>query len=120
MQFRVIEDNKIKKLKDLKIGDLILCEGDIYLPVKSIMIVSCNPIYYRTSNNLTFHISTRTKIKTLEGFKLPELWDSLDISQDLTPAITTCTKLDRIMFFYDILIDGNIKSPEGIVFKYSD
>jgi len=120
MQLRVIEDGKIKKLKDLKVGDLILCEGDIYLPVKSIVVISDTPIYCRASNNLTFHISTRTRIKTLEGFKIPELWDHIFINEDLTPVITTCTLIDRVMFFYDILIDGNIKSPEGIVFKYSD
>lgn len=120
MQLRAIENGKIKKLKDLRVGDLILCEGDIYLPIKSIVIVSCYPLYYRLSNNVTFHISNRTKIKTTDGFKTPELWDNIVIAEELTPSATTCTLLDRIMFFHDILIDGNIKSPEGIVFKYSD
>lgn len=120
MQLRAIENGKIKKLNDLRVGDLILCEGDVYLPIKSIVIVSCNPIYYRTSSNLTFHMSSRTRIKTVEGFKIPELWDHILITEDLTPVVTTCNIIDRIMFFHDILIDGDIKSPEGIVFKYSD
>jgi|688.fasta_scaffold437730_2 hypothetical protein len=120
MQLRVIENGKIKKLNDVKVGDLLLCEGGVYFPVKSIMIVSCYPMYYRASNNITFHMSTRTKIRTTDGFKIPELWDNIFVTEELTPTITTCTLLDRIMFFHDILIDGNLQSPEGIVFKYSD
>ena len=60
------------------------------------------------------------QLKTIEGFKVPELWDLLYINDSLTPMITKSQLLDRIMIFRDILIDGNMITPEGIVFRYSD
>jgi hypothetical protein len=54
------------------------------------------------------------------GFKLPELWDIIPITREFEPSITTCQISQKDIIFYDLLIDGNIISPEGIVFKYGD
>lgn len=120
MQLKVRTPNSIKSISELVIGDLVLCEGNVYLPVKSIFMISCAPSFIRTSNNLFFYIPSRLKLKTTTGFKSPELWDILQIEDSITPMITTLKVIDRVMFFYDILVDGNIVSPEGLIFKYAD
>lgn len=78
-------------------------------------------MFYRLSNNINFNLSERAQIKTLEGFKTPELYDKLHlVGSEITPSIVTISISKSILYFYDILIDGNIVSPEGIVFKYGD
>lgn len=120
MQLKIRTPNSIKNISELVVGDLVLCEDGVYLPVKSIFMISCKPKFIRTSNNLFFYIPERIKIKTSTGFKSPELWDVLDINDAITPMITTLKIIDRVMFFYDILVEGNIVSPEGLIFKYAD
>jgi hypothetical protein len=108
-------------LKNLKSGDFILCEDGIYHPIKSIVVTSgvCN--YYRLSNRVTFHLGTRGRVSTTKGLKLPEMWDTLILKgSDITPMIIDVKVSKKIIFFHDILIDVNIVSPEGIVFKYGD
>jgi hypothetical protein len=120
MQLKVITKDGSKHLKDLQVGELILCEGGQYLPVKSIMVISGNPILIRTSDNSQFHVTKRMVLKTDKGFKYPELWDTLIINQDITPMIVHLKIVDRIEFFYDILVDGNIVTPHGVIFRYSE
>lgn len=120
MQLQVILKDQNKYLKDVQIGDELLCEGGVYLPVKSKLLVATRGIYYRLSNGFSFHIYDRIKIKTTLGFKLPELWDIIPITREFEPSITTCQTSQKDIIFYDLLIDGNIISPEGIVFKYGD
>lgn len=113
-----LENNLIKSLESLKIGDKILCEDGKFYPIKSIMIISCYPIFYRLSNGFNFYASPRMVFKTTEGFKNLELWDVIKIDKNLTPQVVNIKNIDRIMFFRDILIDGNMVTTEGIVFKY--
>jgi hypothetical protein len=120
MQLKVVSSQGVKNLNELKTEDLILCEGGIYLPIKNIVMISGYPTFFRTSNNLSFHISKRIQLKTDKGFKCPELWDTLIFDGTVTPMVTTVKLIERTTFFYDILIDGNIVSPEGIIFRYSE
>jgi hypothetical protein len=120
MLLKVVSDQGVKRFDELKVGDLILCENKVYKPIKNIVMISDYPIYFRTSNNLSAHISRRMKIKTEKGFKSPELWDTLTMEDSVTPMITAVKTGEDIRFFYDILIEGNIVSSDGIIFKYSD
>lgn len=120
MQLKVVSLEEIKHLKDVKIGDMLLCEGNVFMPVKNVIVISGYPTFFRTSNNLAFHLSPRIQLKTEKGFKSPELWDVLLINENLTPMLTTVNLIERTTFFYDILIDGNIVSPDGIIFRYSN
>lgn len=120
MLLKVISDQGVKRLGELKVGDLLLCEGKIYYPIKNIVMISDYPIYFRTSNGLSGHLSKRMKIKTEKGFKTPEIWDVLQLNDTVTPMITSVKLGDSIGFFYDILIEGNIVSSDGIIFRYSD
>lgn len=101
------------------IGDKVLCEDGKYYPVKNILITSGYPTFCRLSNGFNFYIPKRMVLKTVKGFKHPELWDIVEINKELTPQVVTLKNIDRIMFFHDILIDGNMITPEGIVFKYT-
>ena len=118
MQLRVVTKEKNKFLKDVVVGDLLLCEDGNYMPVKNKMIIACKGFYYRLSNGTGFHISPRTTVKTTKGFIIPELWDSIEISKNLLPIVTTHQITENNIMFYDILIDGNIVSPEGIIFRF--
>lgn len=121
MQLRVISPESNKKLNELKIGDLILCEDLKYYPVKSILLTAGVCRFFRLSNNVSFHLSERAKIKTEKGFKIPELYDTIVlIGSEITPQITVVEKSKYVLFCHDILVEGNIVSPEGIVFRYSD
>jgi len=116
--YTILENNIIKKLESLTVGDRILCEDGNYYPVKNILVISDYPTFCRFSNGLNFYIPKRMLLKTTKGFKHPELWDIIEINKELTPQIISLKNIDRIKFFYDILIDGNIVTPEGIIFKY--
>lgn len=118
MQLQVTTKEGRKYLNDVVIGELILCEDGQYYPIKNILITSCYPIFARLSNGISFYASIRMNIKTNKGFKTPELWDVIEISKDLTPQIVNLRNIDRIMFFHDILVDGNIITPDGLVFSY--
>lgn len=102
------------------IGDSLLCDDGNFYPVKNILTISCRPIFFRLSNGYSFYFSSRMKLKTTEGFQTPQLWDVIDLGDGITPQIISCKLLDNVMFFCDILIDGNIVTPEGVVFKYSN
>lgn len=119
MQLKVITKDGNKHLKELQIGDLVLCEEG-YLPVKSIAVMSGNPIFIRTSDSSIFHVSKRMILKTDKGFKHPELWDTLLTNTSISPMIIHLKVVDRIEFLYDILIDGSIVTPHGVIFRYSE
>jgi hypothetical protein len=112
--------DEYRKIDDLQVGDLVLCDNGEYMPIKSIVYISCRPKFCIMSNNKRFTISSRLQIKTVNGFKSPELWDIIDISEEFMPMFTYVNTLDKILIFRDILIDGNMVTPEGIVFRYSD
>jgi hypothetical protein len=117
--YLTLENNTVKKLQDLKIGDKVKCEDGTYYPVLNVLVVSSYPLFCRLSNGFTYYIPERVLLKTLHGFKKPELWDILEWSVDLTPQIIGVRNIEKVMFFYDILIDGNMITPEGMVFKYA-
>ena len=120
MQLLVKLREEYKKIDDLEVGDMVLCDNGEYLPVKSIVYISCYPKFCIISDNKRFTISSRLQIKTVNGFKSPELWDIIPISDDFMPIFTYVNTLDKISIFRDILINGNMVTPEGIVFRYSD
>lgn len=120
MQIRVITDKDIKLLNETSVGELLLCEDGNFYPIKSILITSEYGLSVRTSNYLQFTISKRCLIKTSVGFKRPKMWDTLEISETLKPIITKVTIIDDIQFFYDILIEKNPITPEGVVFKFGE
>ncbi len=109
-----------KKISELEVGDNVLCDSGEFLPVRNIVYISCKPTFCRVSNNLSLYLSDRMQLKTTNGFKHPELWDILPISEELTPMLITVKILDRVMIFRDILIDGNMVTVDGIVFRYCD
>lgn len=118
MQLKVILRDKIKYLKDVEVGDEILCDDKIFRPVKSKLLVATYGIFYRLSNGLEFHIYDRILIKTPKGFCLPKLWDSVYIDKKNEPMVVRCENTQNIIIIYDILVDGNILSPDGIIIKY--
>ena len=121
MQLHVICPEENRKIKDLKVGDFILCDDSVYRPIKSILVTTGECYFFRLSNNTCFHLGSRAKIKTEKGFKHPELWDTIKLlGSEITPSIISISVSKNILFFHDILIDGNIVSPEGIVFRYGD
>ena len=120
MQLKIISKTGVKELKDLQIGELVLCEDGKFYPVKSIAVVSVNGDYLRMSNGISFSSHNRLRIKTEKGFKYPELWDVIPISKKLTPIVTSIKPRMEIKFFYDIMVEGNLVSPENIVFRFGD
>jgi hypothetical protein len=120
MQLKVITKDGITYLRDLKIGTNVLCEDGKSYPVKNIAVLSQNGYYLKISSAFGFHIPSRLKIKTESGFKFPEVYDILPIDKDFTPSVIAIVESTNLKFYYDILIDGNMISPEGIVFKFSD
>jgi hypothetical protein len=120
MQLKITSKTGIKELKDLQIGELVLCEDGKFYPVQSIAVVSMNGDYLRMSNGVSFSLHSRFRIKTEKGFKYPELWDVIPISKKLTPIVTSIKPRVEIKFFYDIMIEGNLVSPENIVFRFGD
>lgn len=117
--YLTLEDNTIKKLENLQVGDRILCEDGLYHPVLNVFVVSSYPLFCRLSNGLTYYVPERMMLKTIHGFKKPALWDILELGKDLTPQIVAVRNIEKVMFFHDILIDGNMITPEGVVFKYA-
>lgn len=107
-----------KKIDDLEVGDMVLCDNGEYMPVKSIFYISCNPKFCITSDSKRYSLSTRIQLKTTDGFKSPELWDILPISKDFTPIFTYVNILNKVAIFRDILIDGNMITVDGVVFRY--
>jgi hypothetical protein len=120
MQLKIITQDGIKELKDLKVGELVLCEDTLFHPVKSIVVLSMNGEFARLSNGVSFSFHNRFRIKTSKGFKYPELYDVLPISKKLTPIITSVKPRMEIRFFYDIMVEGNLISPEKVVFRFGD
>ncbi len=116
--YLTLEDNTVKKLEDLKVGDKVRCEDGVCYPVLSVLVVSSYPLFCRLSNGFNYYVPERMLLKTIRGFKKPELWDVLQITDNLTPQIVSVKSIEKVMFFYDILIDGNMVTPEGVVFKY--
>jgi hypothetical protein len=112
--------DEYKKIDDLEVGDMVLCDNGEYMPIKSIVYISCYPKFCATSDNKRFTLSSRVQIKTATGFKSPELWDIIPITDEFMPMFTYVNKLDKVSIFRDILIDGNMVTPEGIVFRYCD
>ena len=119
--YLTLEDSSIKKLEDLQVGDRVLCEDGLYYPVLNVFVVSSYPLFCRLANGFTYYVSERMMLKTIHGFKKPELWDILELGlgKKLTPQIVAVKNIEKVMFFHDILIDGNMVTPEGVVFKYA-
>jgi len=120
MELRVIGKDRVYKLNQLKVGDLVKCEGNVFLSVKSILVVFCYGYCVQLSNKVRFSASPNLRIKTTQGMKVPEVGDVIYLSKTLTPQITRFTKYEGFKFFYDILIDGNIISPDGIIYRFGD
>ena len=120
MQLQVISKDGKKYLKDVVVGELLLCDDGHYYPVRNKLLVIATGVFCRLSNGCSFHVYDRIKIKTSKGFKCPELWDVIPVSKDLEPVVATCQISLKKILFYDILIDGNTISPEGIVFMYGE
>lgn len=120
MQLKILTKDGEKEIKDLQVGELVLCEGNVFLPVKSIMVIAETGDYVRLSNNVGFNSHSRLRIKTDKGFKYPELWDLLPISKNLTPIVVSVNPRPDIRFFYDIMIEGNLISPDNVVFRFGD
>jgi hypothetical protein len=120
MQLKVITKEKVKPVREIEIGELVLCEDGNYLPVKSKLLIATTAIFYRLSNGLEFHTYSRILIKTPNGFKLPDLWEPVTIDKKLEPVVVSKEYSQNIMIICDILIDGNVISPEGVVLKYGD
>jgi hypothetical protein len=125
MQLQVITPDGIRFLHDLQVGSLVLCDIGEYLPVKSIAVTVDFATYIRLSDAVGFDVSSRTKVLVLlpdatPVFKFPELYDVLPTSIKYQPQIVQSAKTKTIRFLYDILIDGNMISPEGVIFKFGD
>lgn len=120
MQLRIITPDGIKFLKELSVGDMVWCDSEQFLPVKSILVSCDYATYMRLSNGVGFDMSNRTTLKTSTGFKYPDLYDEIPISDTLVPRVIHQAKTETLRFLYDILIAGNMVSPEGIVFKFGD
>jgi hypothetical protein len=124
MQLRVITPDGIRFLHDLQVGSLVMCDIGEYLPVKSIAVTVDFATYIRLSNAVGFDVNQRTQILTstenMREFKFPELYDELPISTNFIPKVVQSAKTKTIRFLYDILIDGNMVSPEGVIFKFGD
>lgn len=120
MQLRVITKDGITPLKNLKVGTNVLCDDGKSYPVKSILLIVHTGYFVKISTSFFFYVSPRTKIKTKNGIKFLELYDTLFIDANLTPSVIQINPSTTIKFYYDILIDGNMISPEGIVFNFSD
>lgn len=118
MQLKVILRDSIKNIKDIEVGEEILCEDGTFKPVLSKFLVATHGIFYRLSNGLEFHTYERIKIKTPTGFKNPNLWDSVYIDKKTEPIVVLKECSQNIMVICDILIDGNIITPDGIIIKY--
>ena len=117
-KLKVITKDNVKKLEDVVVGDLLKCEDGEFYPVKNVLTTSGNPFFYRLSNNVSFYLPVRATIKTVKEFKVPELWDEICVNSEVIPQIVQKTFINRIAFFNDILIEGNMVTPEGIVFKF--
>lgn len=120
MQLKVITKDGITSLKDLKIGTNVLCEDGNAYPVRNIAVIAHTGYYIKISSAFSFHIPPRLKIKTQNGFKFPDVYDIIPISKDFSPSVIQVSESMDIKFYYDILIDGNMISPEGIIFTFSD
>lgn len=120
MQIRVVTDSEIKVINKVAVGDLLLCDDGIFRPVKSILITCEHGTSFRLSNNLQFTVPKRFRIKTDKGFKYPEMWDCVPLQENLKPIVTNIKTPLYFHFLYDILIDGNLISPEGVIFKFGE
>lgn len=120
MQLNVITPDGIKFLHELKVGDHVWCDSQNYLPIKSIVVVVEQATQIRLSTGESYHFSTRARVLTSIGFKFPELYDEIPISPKLIPQVIRSAITTQLCFLYDILIDGNMVSPEGITFKFGD
>lgn len=120
MQLKVITKDGVTPLKDLRIGTNVLCEDGKSYPVRNIAVVAHRGYYIKISSAFGFHIHSRFKIKTENGFKFPEVYDIIPIDKDFTPSVIATVESTDVKFYYDIHIDGNMISPEGIVFKFSE
>ena len=117
--YLTLENKELKKLEDVCVGDVVLCDDGTFKPIKNILVISSYPDFIRFSDGCSYYISHRMKIKTLTGFKNPQLWDIVELSGGYTPQIVGIKKIENVMFFRDILIDGNPITPDGLVFQYS-
>lgn len=120
MQLNIITKTGKKALSDVKIGDFLLCDDGIYRPVKSILLTYEYGNYIRTADNFNFHITKRVKIKTSKGFKFLEKWDLIEVDKNFTPLVVEVNNSLSILLYYDILIEGNLISPEGIIFRFEN
>lgn len=120
VQLRVITTDGIKLLKDLRIGDLVKCDTGDFLPVKSVLFTRKRCDFIRFSNGVGFYINNRTKLKSTNGFKYPEVYDDILISEDLIPCVTDIKRTKTPRLLCDILIDGNMVTPEGFVFRFGE
>ena len=120
MQLRVITPDGIKFLKELRVGDMVWCDSEQFLPVRSRAVTFDYSHFIRLSNAIVCDISTRTRLKTKDGFKYPSVYDEILITDNLIPLVVGIDKTPARRFLYDILIDGNMVSPEGVVFKFGD
>ena len=118
MRLIVKTKDEYKKVDELVVGDEVFCDNGLYMPVKNIYYISSNPIYCKTSDNKIMYFSNRMQVKTVKGFKVPELWDILPIRDDFTPMIVYANTIDRVAIFRDILIDGNMVTVDGVIFRY--
>lgn len=120
-KLKIITKDGIKRLEDIKIGEFIKCEDGEFYPVKNLLTTCGESIFYRLSNNCGFYLPPRLTVKTSFGFKVPELWDEVFLlEEETTPQVVQKTLISRIMFFNDILIEGNMVTPEGIVLKFQE
>lgn len=110
---------KYVDLPQLQVGDEVLCEDGKYYPVKSIAVFAIKPDIIRLTNFTWFYAIPRLQVKTTKGFKYPARYDVIPIDENLKPMVFSVRYTDNVRFCYDILIDGNMVSRDGIVFKFS-
>jgi hypothetical protein len=120
MAFKIFTSNGTRKLNELNVGDLILCENSTYNPIRSISVTTgpVRRIYF--SNGISMPSYGRMRVLTTTGFKVLEIEDIVFIAKNNVPFVTKADLDFSVHFLYDILIDGNMITTDGIIFRFGD
>jgi hypothetical protein len=115
----VVDSNGTKlKLKQVKVGDQLLCENDTFNTVIDITPFSSHTLRIEVSNLKRYYIPKSMQLKTINGFKFPQIGDIIYINDNYKPVITNIVNTQRIEIHYDIMTDkGTLVNIDNMAFR---
>lgn len=116
MNLRVrLTTDKLKKIKDLRVGDIVITENKSQ-SIKSVITFASHYYLIKLADSTHFELPEIFTIKTTEGFKVPMEGDKL-VRQHFEILCVSSVKSVTKKIFHDILVDDAMLTEQKFIIQ---